>query len=551
MRRLIAWLDVIAKKPLEFWAVQTILMATLATLFWTMPSSGQFWWGDAGRHAMNGLFYLDLFKNLPFSDPMKWALSYYVKYPCITAVYYPPLFHLAEALMFALLGVSARAAYLTVVLFSLLGALGTYGLARRWMDRWPSLAAALLYLSVPIDAFWGREVALEMPAYVGAIWASLLTFRYLDHRRIATLLWAVTAFALALYTKQLVAFAGFPLVYLLWKAEGPRLWKSPRYWLAAGLFCIEMVPLIVVMLKFGSLNFTYASSGTSGDLSLWAFDSWSFYLRALPKMLGWPLLALLPALGTAWMLSRTRKRNPLPDSLSFARFSTIWLVSGYLFFTFLRHKEIRYGIHILFPIYLALPMVMVLLLPKQQAAVFAMALALASVTGNVILTSGPWITGYEHAADLLAEQMPKGGMALLFADRDADLVFNLRAHGDREDISFLRADKILTDYTMNRADGIQQANLTQAQVGELLDRYGVSYAVFEPDFWDDLEVIRKLGDELNSDHFTRVGSVPVDSNQKHSERELLIYRNNHPVHPDPNLIKLKLRMIGLEVGGNK
>ena len=142
-----------------------MLSAAVAALFLTMPSTGQFWWPDAGRHAMNGLFYLDLFKSMPFGDPMKWALDYYLKYPCITAVYYPPMFHLVEALIFAVLGVSAKNAYLAVALFSLAGALGTYALARNWLDRWPSLAAAILFLSAPVDAFWGREVALEMPAY--------------------------------------------------------------------------------------------------------------------------------------------------------------------------------------------------------------------------------------------------------------------------------------------------------------------------------------------------------------------------------------------------
>ena len=181
----------------------------------------------------------------------------------------------------------------------------------------------------------------------------------------------------------------------------------------------------------------------------------------------------------------------------------------------------------------------------------SMSIALASLIGNVILTPGPSAAGYDRAADLLAENMPKGGMALLFVDLDADLVFNLRARGDRDDVSFLRADKFLTDYTMNRTEGIGQARLNQAQIGELLDKYGVSLAVFETNFWDDLVVIRKLHAELDSGHFTLVDSIPLTFNPGHSERKLLLYRNNHPVTPNPKIIKLKLGMVGLEIGNNK
>ena len=98
-----------------------VLTVASALLFFTSPYDGNFWWSDAPRHAMDGAFYLDAFKALPLTDPVQYAYNYYIQYPALTILFYPPLFAVAEAFIFSLFGVSHTAAQFTVILFLLLG----------------------------------------------------------------------------------------------------------------------------------------------------------------------------------------------------------------------------------------------------------------------------------------------------------------------------------------------------------------------------------------------------------------------------------------------
>ena len=74
-------------------------------LFVTAPHHGEFWWSDAPRHALNGVFVKDLIAAMP-AHPGAWAMQYYVQYPALTILFYPPLFYAISAPFYALFGVS-------------------------------------------------------------------------------------------------------------------------------------------------------------------------------------------------------------------------------------------------------------------------------------------------------------------------------------------------------------------------------------------------------------------------------------------------------------
>src|SRR5579872_5183540 len=76
------------------------LLLAVGLLFHTSPHTGNFWWPDAPRHAMDGAFYRDLLVSFPITHPKAWAMNYYLHYPAIVILFYPPIFALAEALFF-------------------------------------------------------------------------------------------------------------------------------------------------------------------------------------------------------------------------------------------------------------------------------------------------------------------------------------------------------------------------------------------------------------------------------------------------------------------
>ena len=104
------------------WLLCALLFA-LSALFLAPALGGSgFWWTDETRHAMGGVFILDLLRDLPLDDPMGYALRYFAQYPALALNWYLPGFYLVEAGFFALFGVSETVAHWTVFAFVLLAA---------------------------------------------------------------------------------------------------------------------------------------------------------------------------------------------------------------------------------------------------------------------------------------------------------------------------------------------------------------------------------------------------------------------------------------------
>src|SRR6476646_4332839 len=59
-------------------------------LFVSAPHNGEFWWSDAPRHALNGVFVRDMLAAFPWRDPVGFAMQYYGRYPALTILFYPP-----------------------------------------------------------------------------------------------------------------------------------------------------------------------------------------------------------------------------------------------------------------------------------------------------------------------------------------------------------------------------------------------------------------------------------------------------------------------------
>ena len=45
--------------------------------------NGDFWWSDESRHAMDGVYFLDLIKDMPVFHLYQYTKQYYAKYPAL------------------------------------------------------------------------------------------------------------------------------------------------------------------------------------------------------------------------------------------------------------------------------------------------------------------------------------------------------------------------------------------------------------------------------------------------------------------------------------
>ena len=289
-----------------------VLLAAVAALFFSAPYDKDMWWSDAPRHAMDGAFYRDLIRHMPLGHLRQFAMNYYLKYPALTILFYPPLFPLVEGGFFGVFGVSLFTAQLTVAAFYLALAWGAYVLCRRWMDRALALAASLVFIGAPEVAWWGRQVMLEIPACAFLTWSAVFFLKYLDRKKPAP------AYALALllaggaYTKQTVLFIVPALIWTLWRKRGLNALRDRHLWGSAGLLAALVAPLAVVNFTVARLNVGSVVGGSWNRIPVFSWAGWSFYARMLPSQLAWPV-ALLAAAGLALAIFRRERSAAQPQ----------------------------------------------------------------------------------------------------------------------------------------------------------------------------------------------------------------------------------------------
>jgi 4-amino-4-deoxy-L-arabinose transferase-like glycosyltransferase len=525
-----------------------VLAAVALVLYLTAPRSGDFWWSDVPRHALNGVFVRDLIADLPLSDPVGYAIQYYIRYPALTILFYPPLFYLFSAPFFALFGVSHAVALVPVLVGYLGFGCGAYAVYRRWMSRAPALVGALMLMGAPIATLWGRQVMLELPCYALLMWCVWFLLRAADGRDARALYIGAFLFVCALYTKQTVAFMVVPFAGLLVLQRGRAVLRDRHVWIAAALFAVCLVPLALLAWKFGQANLQSVAGVDDSLVSRGTLAAWLWYPRGLPEQLGWPTVALV-GVGAVGAALRRSWRLPARDGW----FLALWIVTGYLVFSAIDLKDLRFTIFILFPV-VALAVVPLerfaaLAARRRRSAALVVAAGLAVVAWSLARHPVPWIAGYREAVDVVANQAPAGSTILFSGYRDGSFIFDLRARADRHDLRVLRADKLLLKFAVRRELGVEEKTYSEDEIADLMNRYGVRYVVAQSDFWTDLTEMRRLQAVLRSSRFEAVARVPVTGNVPHPERELVIYRNRGPVAPPGAAIQLDLPIIGRSIEG--
>ncbi|HEV2100019.1 MAG TPA: glycosyltransferase family 39 protein [Stellaceae bacterium] len=524
--------------------VAIILVGASIALFRTAPVGGDFWWSDAPRHALNGAFVKDFIAAAPWHDPKSWAINYYLQYPALTILFYPPLFYAIEAVGYALFGVSHPVAQATVSMFTLLLAAATYGLLRFNFPRWSALGASLLVIGGPETAFWARQVMLDVPAYAAVISGVFFFVRYLRGDRPADLFLAVIAILCAVYIKISAVFIAPVLAVALVAIKGPSILRQRHAIAAATLGVLGLVPAVLLTVKFGSVN-VESVAGRSTDLPRTSLAAWLFYAETIPQYLGY-VATVLAVCGLILVLSR----RSAPLEPWFAWLLVGWLVFGYLFFSAIGVREPRHGIMIAFPLTVFAVLALHRALPQGIAPPAVAGLGFAVFLYSLLLYPAPRIEGYANIADYVAQHAPKNAVVLFSGYRDGNFIFDLRTHEERRDISTIRADKLLLRIAVERVRGVAQADLDEKQIADALREYGISLIVFQPDFWTDLREMARLSAVLHTPDFDRVASFDITGTTGHSDERIEIYKPTYPVEQTRRALQLQMPIIGESIKGD-
>ena len=538
-------------EPLADALVLFVLLATSAGMMLMAPFAGDFSWSDAPRHALNGAFIMDFVRDHPCDHATAWAMDYYIRYPSLTILFYPPLFYLFEAGFFAVFGVSHAVAQLTESLFIFLLAVGAYTVSCQWLSRIAALGVALLTIGAPEVAYWGRQVMLDIPAYALALLGMVSVCTYLRRGSPRFIYLAAAFFIATIYTKYNFAFLLAPPIAAALVARGWRVSIDRHVLIALAIGFIALLPAAYMFYRFGAVNVTSVVAAPDG-LARDSFGAWSYYASQMPHQLGYGTVGLA-VVGLVLALSGRLKVRLEPWAWTML---VVWFAGGYVFFSAISHKEPRHDLMILFPVILLASVTVVTLGGRGRGQA-----ALLLLGGGTYLYSLFWypptiVSGYRDVAKYVIDHAPSPGVVVFSGYRDGNFVFAMREHAERRDLTLLRAAKLLLKIAVDRSLGVVQVDLDEAGIKQMLKDHGVAMVVAQRNFWRDLREMSRFENVLRSNDFRLVTSFPVtgqlvkdDGPDASGIGMVDIFVPAYPIEPLKGPIIIDLPIIGAKVTG--
>ena len=454
---------------------------------------------DSALIAANGALFESMFRDLGgfLAAPVDWLWAYYDQYPALSVRRHPPLFGFVSGIVYSITGVSTFSAKLTVMLFGLLFACGSYCVARRLFDhRLLALCATLLLVATPQIGIHFFSVWLDIPSLAFAIWVFHFYLARLDgDESLRNVLGMVIFAVLTLYTYQptVVLLAGI-FIHVLAR-ERRTFYRDRRIWIGAGLLLLLMLPLAAFTLYFAQDNLqittgeipaewqefaspTYADWMVRDQLSI---GYWTAYARMIVESCPLQAAGIL-----LWLLLRPLRKPAAGDVLMFVCF-----VVTYLAFSWLVVKGHRYTL------YMVIPASFLTVSAARDAVALlrgtATAKTLAAGTGVLLLTllQSAVVSAYAPYTYLSGVDVPV--RQILREDTDAVIFYS-----GRNDAAFVFYARSLDEARTAHVHRASVQLTEPAGLAEYLERANVNYIVVEVENrgYDTLEVIDRFRDAI-------------------------------------------------------
>lgn len=492
---------------------------------WAGYTAPGMWWTDESRHAMDGVFFHDLFVDLPLTHAYDYAMEYFARYPALALNWYPPAFSVVLGICMQFFGVSEVTAHGTVLAFWLVGLVAWYAWCARTVGRLVAFFSSLMLVLAPEVVLWSRSVMLEAPA-VAMLAVSLLAFeRYLEHPGHGRAFLAGAALAFTLLLKQSTVFAVPAFLAYAWlSGRGATLWRRQSIvaWL---LVALALAFLALHAIKFGGTGMA-ATAGNlheaGGSPPRWSLARWLLYWKVLYSSVGIaPLGAAL--IGTFLFLRGPRHRA--------GYLVLAWIVSWYLMVTIL------FGVPDNAPRYTAYAMPALAWLAAYGLAWFpARSLPFGALAGALFLWAGwqvvyqlgmphRFVGGYEAVAQRISK-LPNSGAILFAGKHDGNFIFHLRALDPARQRVILRGDKLLVSMSIHKYFGVKSRVASTDEIDAMLDNNAVRWVVVESRDLVGLKEFAMLHQALQLPGYRLVSELPVVSNlPEFANLSVRIYEN--------------------------
>ncbi len=417
---------------------------------------------DDARHVLTGIFYRDLLLDLPVSDLRAYAFDFYIQYPALGLLHWPPVFHLLQAFAFLIFGVHDEVSRLLVYALAVTGAFYVYRMGLLFdLSRGWALFSGVMCLSFPIYFHSSQKVMLEIPSLSFCILALYYFCLHLKSGKISALYCSGLLSVVAILTKGFSLFILPILAALAFRKYG---WKLFRQW--------HML-IIAVVASAVLITYNLIVAQFTGVRSLDLFTEYRFFYTQVCYTFmfgnfGWVAMLLGPA-GIVLMFYRKEWLFAI-------------LVGLGLFLCFTMVGIIRFPLER----YLTYPAPFIALgLGYLGMRLQAWNTTVAGITGlaiiayySVLLTlfQMPIVKGYEEVVKYILENR-KGASVLMHSRHAANLALYMRIFGKDEKYYVLPGTKYLAYEQTNEL----AANALESpeEVFKLLVDYGVKYLVIE------------------------------------------------------------------------
>ena len=490
---------------------------------------------DEAQHAVTGLFMADVLRDAPVRHPVHYAYNYYVQYPGVAIVHWPPLFYFFEGLAFIVFGPSAIAARLTILLFTVLLLFQWFRLVEELQDSYAAAVSTAILGLVPMVMLFEKTVMLEIPSLALGVAAIRYWMKYLNDASTKSLYAFVLWLSAALLCKQTnIYLLTFCFLTLLATGKWNRIF-STSFLLAAGLGSLLVGPFYGLML-------VTQGRAVANDLGSHQMSGWmrlTFYLRTLPFTFTVPLL-LLSLIGILFAKRWNRAGQAAP--------MVCWILAGYITFTLFGQAESRFAIYWVPPlVYFAVGfLTQCFHFPKVRLLLRASALLLVGFLGiRAWAYERPFISGYKDAASKLVNTY-HSGIVLFDGKVPGNFVFYMRALDPQRQFIVLRKALYVSDIRMNQNS--EELLRSRQELLDLFRRDGIRFAVVLENAPLQFESQRVLRELLQSQQFRLVDSFPIVTNEPSWRgQSLRLYENMQWAPPADKFLKIRMMTLNQDI----
>jgi hypothetical protein len=491
------------------------------------PESEPFFNNDETRHLMTGVFFRDLLVDLPLNQPQAYAENYYLQYPALGLLVWPPLLHLSEGAAMLLFGPSVQVGRGVIAVYGLLAGLYLFRLFLRRIDApWAALCVLLIGLT-PLVYIYSHYIMGEMPTLAFVAMSIFYFERCLESRSRWDPLRACVFAAFAALTR----FDGAMLLpYFLLRlglTHQLSLLRRPAVILGILLALGLIAPFYYLAFKeYGSAMQKAVSEGTSAEAtSFLARENLLYYPSIIPNQIGWAgtVLAVVGLLALGSKAGRERLKMPLA-----------LMLATYGFFTPLAELEERHAIYWIPALVMLIAEGIDLLqrLIKIQIAKPILYALVIALTGWTTWNHPPrnWeVHGYEDAARFVLKHNTQTPVCLMDGFLNGGFIYYTRLHDPERKLWVLRGDKLFYSVLSDPNGGYEERVKNRQEMLDLIFQFDPELIVLEePEIYFTIPAAKLLRETIHGtpERFSLIESIPLRTNHHHfNDHRLEIYRN--------------------------